>query len=276
MLTAALAHAGRGWPVFPLEPGGKRPLARLAPHGFKQVTPDPGAIRAWWSQQPDANIGIRTGVTFDVLDIDGPDALTALDRTMPTAVDPANDPYLIGPTVRTPRGWHLYVAATGRGNSVNVGGLAGVDWRGAGGYIVAAGSIREDGTRWSEYLPGDPLYGLEADIRPAPAWLLGLAQKKAVPLAPGGQLPTDRYGQAALERELGRLIMAPVGERNHQLNKTAHALGQLIAAGTLDRGLVVSRLVETAQRIGLDEAEAERTIVSGLRAGMASPRRIRS
>ena len=34
---------------------------------------------------------------------------------------------------------------TGRGNSTRLGGLAGVDWRGAGGYIVAPGSARADG-----------------------------------------------------------------------------------------------------------------------------------
>jgi hypothetical protein len=82
-----------------------------------------------------------------------------------------------------------------------------------------------------------------------------------------------RYGQGALERELGRLLMAPVGTRNSQLNRSAFALGQLIAGGELNFDLVAGQLYDAAVRIGLGDTEAKTTIASGLREGLKTPRR---
>jgi len=68
----ALAYARQGQPVFPCEPGGKRPLGRFAPNGFKDATTDPDTIRRWWLETPDANIAVPTGLptTATVLDVD--------------------------------------------------------------------------------------------------------------------------------------------------------------------------------------------------------------
>jgi len=97
LLECALQYAGKGWPVFPLEPGGKRPLGRLAPKGLHNATTDRECIERWWNTAPDANIGIRTGIAFDALDVDGPEALDALRDAMPLAGDPADDPNIFGP-----------------------------------------------------------------------------------------------------------------------------------------------------------------------------------
>lgn len=56
--ACALAYARIGWHVLPLEPRGKRPLARFAPNGFHNATTDLEVITRWWTEQPDANIGI--------------------------------------------------------------------------------------------------------------------------------------------------------------------------------------------------------------------------
>ena len=80
------------------------------------------------------------------------------------------------------------------------------------------------------------------------------------------------YGLAALEAELRQLGGAPVGSRNHTLNRAAFCLGQLVAGGELDEAEVVSALRAAALGRGLDRTEVERTIASGLGAGRRQPR----
>lgn len=286
LLDAALDYARRGWPAFPLEPGGKRPLGRLAPRGLKNATTDPETIQRWWSAEPEANIGLVTGVCFDVLDVDSLDALDRLSEQMPLAEEPDADPFVVGPQVATPRGWHAYVAPTGRGNTVNVGGLAGVDWRGAGGYVVAPGSVKVEGGSWDWVCgPEDPEYGVGAPILSPPRWLTDVLDRRrgptagpapsiAPPIRRGGR--EDRYVQTALDAECGRVALAPPGTRNDALNRAAHGLGQLVGAGRLNVGDAGDALLRAALLAGLDETEAEATIRSGLSAGIRSPRSARS
>src|SRR2546428_688706 len=60
-LTVALSYAFRHWPVLPLTPRGKTPLGTLAPNGLRNATLNESVIRAWWAEEPSANIGLRTG-----------------------------------------------------------------------------------------------------------------------------------------------------------------------------------------------------------------------
>jgi hypothetical protein len=90
------------------------------------------------------------------------------------------------------------------------------------------------------------------------------------------------YARKALEDEVARVAAAPPGSggagsgRNVQLNKSAFALGQLVAGGELPRGQVEQDLLAAAERCGLvndDGVRAtERTIQSGLSAAERSPR----
>lgn len=70
--AAAVAYANLGWPVFPCEPDGKRPVGSLVPHGFKDATTDLATVYQWWTSEPEANIATPTGSVsdHDVLDID--------------------------------------------------------------------------------------------------------------------------------------------------------------------------------------------------------------
>jgi len=74
MMKAALKYAERGWLVFPLKPNAKVPLipTTRGGQGFKDATTDVEQIRKWWTEFPDANIGIATGVVSNliVLDLD--------------------------------------------------------------------------------------------------------------------------------------------------------------------------------------------------------------
>jgi len=277
LMAAALGYAARGWPLFPCEPGGKRPLGRLVPHGLKDATTDPGKIHAWWRVEPEANVALVTGIHFAVLDIDGSEALLRLETWSESHPShPGGD--VEGPTVKTPRGWHVYVAPTGQRNTVNLGGLTGVDWRGRGGYVMAPPSIRDDGEIW-QWITGSPVdLGPDTPIALAPPWVLSLFDRPKVYTVPG-QAPVSQgtpYAIRALEAECGRLVMAPEGTRNDQLNRSAYAIGQLVGAGALSAQEAGAALLVAATRTGLGEQEATATIRSGMVSGIHNPRKVAS
>lgn len=81
------------------------------------------------------------------------------------------------------------------------------------------------------------------------------------------------YGLSALQNELMDMAMAGNGHRNIQLNRSAYALGQLLAGGELnDKAYIERELFAVAQGTGLPEQEIDRTIRSGLEGGMLNPR----
>lgn len=82
----------------------------------------------------------------------------------------------------------------------------------------------------------------------------------------------SRYGQRALEGEVGRVLLAPVGARNHTLNRAAFSLGQLVGAGELDERTVAEALYMAGTRAGLGEKEIIATVASGMSSGLAKPR----
>lgn len=140
---AALWYAERGHLVFPLRVGQKVPATA---HGFKDATTDPATVRAWWTREPTYNIGLATGHRFDVIDVDGEDGTESLLNLDVEGLTPPT----VG-LVRTPRGFHLYIAPTGDGCATAV--RPGIDYRGLGGYVVAPPSIVEgSGYRWLDPL----------------------------------------------------------------------------------------------------------------------------
>ena len=81
------------------------------------------------------------------------------------------------------------------------------------------------------------------------------------------------YVQAILQYELERLAQAKEGYRNQTLNIAAFALGQLVAANLMPRTEVEGLLTQAARSLGLEEQEIQKTIHSGLEAGIRNPRR---
>ena len=70
LLSAALDYAARGWHVFPLRPGQKRPALQSDWEG--RATTDPDRIRGCW-EHDDYNIGIACGPSgLVVVDLDTP------------------------------------------------------------------------------------------------------------------------------------------------------------------------------------------------------------
>ena len=134
---AATALAGRGWSVFPGRPGDKRPAVD---RWEQRAISDPGRVSRYWPSDRH-NVGVACGPSvLVVIDLDPPDgepnfAALCLDRGL--AVPETF-------TVGTPRGGrHLYFTAPpGRAIRNSAGKLAPhIDVRGAGGYVLAPGSI---------------------------------------------------------------------------------------------------------------------------------------
>jgi hypothetical protein len=262
-LAAALRYASQGVPVFPLAPRSKFPLISAANggHGLHDATTDAAQIQAWWMAHPTANIGLRTGLSFDVVDLDSEDAVDALEQAR------AGREQLRGPVVTTGHGFHWYVLATGLGNRAGV--LHGVDYRGQGGYVVGPPSVHPQGHRYRWINP------LLEELAPAPGWLIHLLVPERGSVRPRTVPEGSRaYGLGALRRELQRLSQAREGTRNHQLNTASFNMGRLVAVGAICEQEAAAALIEQGQRIGLGATECERTVASGLSAGMEQPRGI--
>ncbi len=269
MLDAALEYAARGRPAFPVKQGDKKPIGRLVPSGLHNATTDPETIKRWWGLVPDANIGLRTGISFDVLDVDGDEGLKSLVHM----IAEAGCCLPSAPVVETTRrGLHYYYyQPTGLGNKR--GSLKSkIDFRGDGGYVVAPPSIGANGRRYEWVISPE-----EQALEPAPAWLVDLLTTKSSSTASNDPSTgsSSPYGQRALESELGRVVLAPEGERNDTLNRAAFAMGQLVATGELDLDEVIDKLSVAGARAGLTDAECVMTIRSGLNAGLAKPRATR-
>lgn len=277
LLEAALMAAGRGWPVFPLRPGDKRPAlhpeARCPRTGAcaaghrkweERATTDPNRIRAAWTAG-DFNIGLATGPAgLLVIDLDKPkNGMGAPDgaASLKALCERHGQPVPRTRTIHTASGGtHLYFTAPPAVRLRNTASTLAplVDTRAWGGYVVAAGSVI-GGVRYETVGP--------AMMRPLPGWLITLlapphprvrARQEAT-AARGG-----RYAEAALTNETRAVATAREGARNATLLRAARALGRLIASGDLDRARVEAALQGEGEAAGLSPAECHATIRSAL------------
>jgi Bifunctional DNA primase/polymerase, N-terminal/AAA domain len=289
-LELALGYAARGWHVFPLKPGSKDPAT---PHGFKDATTDREQIEAWWTATPDANIGIATGAISGiiVLDPDGPEGEETLAK-LERELDQLPETY----TVHTPGdsskgklpGRHIYLHHPGgklqnrRGRDKNWN-QPGFDVRGDGGYVVAAGSVRPDGPYTEN---GD---GRVAKLGNPPAgWTVLLRDGKAptkttnddehlddagpVKLAGrGARRFTEKEATAYWQTEAIDRIEKHEHGRNRSVYEAGIVLGHFVPPRFLDEEGSTETLVELAEAIGLDEAEARRQIANGIAVGKEQP-----
>lgn len=212
-VAAALSHAARGWPVFPvwwakqghcacpkLEACVSPAKHPLTDHGFKDATTDDHQIARWWRRWPEANIGIRTGVSsaLVVLDIDpkagGEDSLAELaakDGPLPETIE----------VLTGGGGRHLYLRHPGgkaeiRNSAGKLGG--GLDVRADGGFVVGPGSIHVSGR---EYTWGHGSSPNEVEIDDLPGWMLTLLIETAdvehsETLVAGGDIPEGKRNDA--------------------------------------------------------------------------------
>jgi KaiC/GvpD/RAD55 family RecA-like ATPase len=245
-LAAALDYARQGIMVFPLEPRGKKPLGRLAPNGVKNATVEEATIRRWWTDTPDANIGIATGRAsgVTVVDVDGEEGEKALANILHGAEPLTRQ-------AKTGKGRHLFFSyIEGVKNSAGTLG-AKLDIRNDGGYVVAAPSIHPSGHAYTWLHDSAPIAEVPDTLRVA---LRGEPEKED---ASTGTWLDD------LRRE-----GIPEGKRNETLAKVAGFYARrLIPAGV--RVDVVHALVMQFNRDAcsppLDDAEV-RAIVNSITA----------
>jgi hypothetical protein len=288
-LDIALSYVARGWPCFPCRHKDEEAIDRvtgqtkydpetgeveilkvktpITDSGFKAATRFEHIIRRWWSDNPDAMIGIPTGEKIGawVLDVDPRhdghltlEALEAEYEPLPATLS----------ATTAGGGKHYYFKFTeGVRNRGNFG--PGLDVRGVGGFVIAPGSVTAAGGR----------YEWDNDLEPveAPDWLLNLVVRKEPPTATvhHGTIQTNSaYVNAAVDRELSELAAEPMGNRNNKLNDAAFALGTFVGAGALAESEARALLQDVARGWGRDWARCAKTIENGLAAGKRSPRDI--
>lgn len=149
----ALAHAARGFRVFPLQPGAKLPAIDDFPN---QATTDPEIIKSWWVEdvmgwEHPYNIGISTD-GLCVIDVDVKDGRKGDASLLKLQLEGLDLPTTYEQTTPTAGGHLVFSASKPVSNSVQKIG-AGLDVRGQGGFIVASGSTTPKGVYRDNGLP---------------------------------------------------------------------------------------------------------------------------
>ena len=290
-VRGALAYAARGWRVFPLVPGEKRPAVT---RWEDRASLDPARIEGCWTRRTNAGpfgVGIACGPSrLVVIDLDQPKPNSALPEPwrVPGVIDGADvlavladraghpDPATLGTyAVLTPSGgMHLYFTAPtvddlggayagALGNTVGTLGPL-VDTRAGGGYVVAPPTVLHldpDGPDPDGPTPQTAGYVVDPaggpDVLPLPGWLLDRLRHDPLPPAwPTVVRLAAPLAGRALDERAARYLRAA-------LDRTLSAVLEA-APGTRNRtlyGAAVSlgRLVAGG---ALDDAETRGALVT--------------
>ncbi|WP_432165765.1 bifunctional DNA primase/polymerase [Streptomyces sp. bgisy031] len=279
LLAWALEPVRRGWAVFPLRPGDKRPAGhaeRLCPGTGRcasghlkpeqRATSDRDLIVSAWSSQP-YNIGIATGpsgllvVDLDVLKPeeqegtpDGVESLSALCERAGQTLPPTYQ-------VRTPSGGqHLYFTQHDGMRLHSTAGRLGhhIDTRGWGGYVVAPGSTTPHGA----YTVTD-----ESPVAPLPGWLADQLSERPKSDPHSVMTPVrdgSKAAQVALDRECAVIRAAGDHSRNNTLHKSTCKVARFVAWGNISRSTVEEAIQAAGESTGLSVAECTTTIRSAM------------
>jgi hypothetical protein len=299
---AAAAFIERGWPVFPLTPGAKKPLrhCRLCSskspdyqphrgvddcphcpdtcHGFHIASTDPERVTGWFARYPEMNIGIATGpARLVVVDLDtNKDGATPPPQYDSMGVVDGGDVFALalerygqtfpGDTliVGTPsRGLHLYWTLP-PGVTVNKS-------EGAFGWNI---DVRATGgyivaptsvTTDGEYRR----LSASLDPLPAPKWLLHhLEGTGHMPKPPSAarqapaRRPTSDRGRTTLADLAAQLAAAPEGQRHRVLCSVTTAAAYLVQAGRCTEADVQAEIHAAARIAQRGENEIHQAIES--------------
>ena len=214
-----------GLRVFPCN--GKTPATS---HGCKDATTDPAQVAEWWGGGSTYNVAIATGNGLVVLDVDtNHDAGKFGDETLADL----EQQYCPLPETWTcltgGGGVHYYFQCDDPALTVAAGFAPGLDYRGAGGYVIAPPSIHPTTGRAYEWEASSTPTSIP--LAPLPDWLhrLMLQSKKDKPKqakskeAPGkvteGRRNEEMFHLAASLRAKG-LTVAEITAAMMEANKS--------------------------------------------------------
>lgn len=182
MLESALAYAKQGYYIYPTLPGSRTPFKDS--HGYLDATTDASTITTWWTDEPNANIGISLLASgLIMLDIDEGHGNGASGMATLAANIPAGDHSLKTYMETTPHGGkHFFYKYSGEQltNHNNLfakdsNEVTGVDYTALG--TIVAPSVRPEGA----YTPGTVVPDIK-DVLPCPQWLLDDIKRVNQPL----------------------------------------------------------------------------------------------
>lgn len=270
--VAAWAYLQVLFSVIPLS--GKKANIKWQPF---QVRP---AIYEQFSQWDRANLLQNVGIVCGkvsgglvVIDLDGLGAVSLFENTFPDLLDTL--------TVKTGsgRGKHLYFFSEALPDTIRVSAIPNVgniELRANGCYVVAPPSIHPD-TRKPYVVERAAEIKRLPHMNQVTDWLTGMIRRPAatspeVRKDSGKRAIWKGYAGAALHGEISALERTPEGRRNNRLNLAAYNLGQLVGDYLIPQWQVEADLLAAAINMGLPEGESQRTIKSGLEAGIRNPR----
>ncbi len=195
ILEESIKYLEKGFSVIPVNKNNKRPFIRW--EEFQRRRPTKEELNQWFLKFPDANIGIVTGKIsgIAVVDFDSQEAFA--DAQM-------NDRVPFTPTVKTGKGYHLYCTYTnGVRNFQKRAGLAGIDLRAEGGYVVAPPSMHNNGAqyRWLDKMSIDDI-----SLAPLPEWLIANDVSEKAPMKDLYKDVGEGERNSSLTRVVGGLI----------------------------------------------------------------------
>jgi len=206
--------------IHPVNHKKKTPLIKWKAYQTKKAEPD--QIEKWFLKYPDAAIGIITGKLSGVfvIDCDTADGYQAVMNLIPDNT--------IIPTVKTPRGHHLYFKyPEGSSLSTYKGILPGVDYRGEGGYVVCPPSVNGNGGQYT-WIEGQSLK--EIDPQEIPKAMLDLllskSKKKLDKTKPAAhkEIPSEYNGKPTFAMITNEIIKSPAFKKLTNTARTAFTL----------------------------------------------------
>ncbi|MEP1352474.1 MAG: bifunctional DNA primase/polymerase [Tateyamaria sp.] len=155
----ALEYAANGFPVFPcLEADGLavdakgRPKKAKAPYtssGFRDASANAQTVKEWWSDWPDALVGLPTGAASGIAVIDVDTCKETGEAVGEKQAQQAGLTVLGALSVATPSGGRHDIYRHVEGAKSSAKQIAEyVDVRAEGGYIIAPGTKMPDGTAY--------------------------------------------------------------------------------------------------------------------------------